>query len=92
MVYERRIFSDGKDNWSFFHIDGLWNCISSHKSRMVKNQEILEVGYILIMLCHIYKISFWRVTSQNCIVNFAGFAIINVWQHFGNRKSASQNK
>ena len=29
---------------------------------------------------------------QKCVVNLWVFAIINAWQHFVNRKSASHNK
>jgi hypothetical protein len=29
---------------------------------------------------------------QKWVVKLPGFAIINAWQHFGNRKSASHNK
>jgi len=35
---------------------------------------------------------FYCVTFEKLVANLTGFAIINAWQHFGNRKSASHNK
>ena len=35
---------------------------------------------------------FYCVTFQKLVAKLRGFAIINAWQHFGNRKSASHNK
>ena len=37
----------------------------------------------------ILKNSFYSVTFQKWVDKASGFAIINAWQHFGNRKSGS---
>jgi hypothetical protein len=38
------------------------------------------------------KLRFGVQNFKKWIANLRGFAIINAWQHFGNRKSVSQNK
>ena len=45
-----------------------------------------------IFYTSILKNSFYCVTFQKWVAKLPGFAIINAWQHFGNRKSASHNK
>ena len=46
-----------------------------------------RIFYIFIL-----KNGFYCVTFQKWGAKLPGFAIINAWQHFGNRKSASHNK
>ena len=56
-------------------------------TRTVKRK--MDLGDIL----HFYnKNGFYCVTFQKWVAKVIGFAIINAWQHFGNRKSASHNK
>ena len=38
------------------------------------------------------KKGFVSYNLEKWLANLWGFAIINAWQHFGNRKSASHNK
>ena len=37
------------------------------------------------------KMDFYCVTFEKLVANLQEFAIIKAWQHFGNRKSVSQN-
>ncbi len=38
------------------------------------------------------EIEFFRITFHKLIAKLPEFAIINAWQHFGSKKSASHNK
>ena len=50
------------------------------------------MGMMRIFYIFILKNGFYSVTFQKWVAKLPGFAIINAWQHFGNRKSASHNK
>jgi len=54
----------------------------------ISEAKMTKVVYYVFIL----KRGFYCVTFQKEVAKLPGFAIINTWQHFGNRKSASHNK